>query len=333
MKILHDKSDPGLLRCLSCSKSQYRFVILAFVVTFFLTSNLTAEPYKFITPIGQIKRVPVNDIKIYEQTAYVISDNDVYIYSVSSPWSPKLETGFHSFRTISDLVNVEANRFYLCTADAANQVIEMDSLNTWGKIYFVEKLSCQKAEREGATLYTADLNIGLEIYNLSRGLLPEKLTTYSEKWGIKAMAARYPRIHALNDFGYVNIDVTDLSHPVESGKNYEIVDGTVLSVNRNYVYIGAKSSLIVLDISTPSAPRIVNRLRLSSQINALICKDNELYIGTEQSGLKVMDITNPIRIREKNSYNVISTIKAIALDTDYIYLAAGKDGWVILQYR
>ena len=287
---------------------------------------------KFITYITQVKGFTSNHINYYEQNIYVNNESFVRIYSLTNPWSPRIEAEFVSTSPITDIVNLEPNRFYVCSPEPSTRISEIDSMNTFGKILFAEPLCCFKADREGAMLYTADNNRGLEIYDLGKGLVPAKTATYSEKWGIRDVVVHYPRIHALNNYGYVNIDVSDSAFPVEAGRNYEVVDGNILCVNNSIAWIGAGSTLVAMDFTDPKHPILINRYRFNYDITALVAKDRELFVGLENSGLKILNIANPNRITETNSYFVKTGVSDIALNGEFIYLAAGRLGWIILKY-
>lgn len=308
-----------------------QIMLLLLLLSLLSCGNLNADT-KFLSYLTQVKGFNATSVHYFEQYLYVSNAHDIRIYSLSNPWSPRIEAAFQASSVITDIVNLEANRFFVCSPDPACKVTELDSLNDYGKIFYDERLTCTLADREGAMLYTADATTGLEIFTLGNGIFPSKISTFSEKWGIRDLVVRYPRIHALNDVGYVNIDVSNTAVPVTAGKNYEVVDGQILCVYNNYAWIGAGNNLVVMDIQNPSKPVIVNQYRFNDHINALVLKDNELYVGLEGSGLKIMDIKNPLQISNTYSYFLEEGVFGIALNAEYIYLAAGKLGWIILRY-
>jgi hypothetical protein len=288
---------------------------------------------KFLRVIYESRIPAVNNIKVFDQFAYVNNDWQLYIYSLRNIWSPTIETGFASTYPITDVFSLDNNYIYICSYEPTNEVTEIDSLNTFGRIYFMNRLTSHKVKREGATLYVSHRENGLEIFDIGRGVFPQKISSFSEKWGFLDIEAKYPYLHALNDFGYVALDISDLTNPRTIGTNYEIVEGSVLAVNRNVVWVGALSTLLAIDITYPENPVIVNRYRFSSDITDIKARGDELFVSLKSSGLKILDISNTRFIREKNSFYLLTAINSIALDGDYIFLGAGNQGWFILEYR
>jgi hypothetical protein len=298
-----------------------------------LVSSLQGVDNKFIRVISQIKTPVANNIKIDDQYVYVYNDWYLYIYSIQNLWNPLLETAYITTFPITDIQTINSNNIIVCSHEPTIEIAEIDSLNKFGRIYFAQKVICNKARREGPMLYTSHRENGLEIFDVSKGAWHQKISSFSGDWGLIDFDAKYPVVHALNDFGYVNIDITDLANPRTNGFNYEIVDGTILAVNRNIAWIGAKSTLYALDITYPEKPYIINRYRFSSEISDIKAKDNDLFVSLKSSGLKIMDISNPKNITEKNSFYFKTAINGIALQSDYIFLAVGNLGWIILEYR
>lgn len=288
---------------------------------------------KFIRVIAQTKAPVANGIKVIDQYAYVYNDWYLYVYSLKNIWAPQIETGFMATFPITDVLNLDYNHIFVCTHEPTNDITEIDTMNTFGRIYFAQRLVCDKAKREGALLYTTSTDNGLQIFDIGKSVLPQSISKFSEKWGIIDLEAKYPLVHALNDFGYVNIDITDLAQPRSNGTNYEFVDGTVLSVNRNIAWIGAGSTLIAMDITYPDKPVIINRYRFSYTINDIKARGDEIFVALNSSGLKILNIANPKNIIEKNNYPFKTALRSIAVDGDNIYLGAGNAGWIILEYR
>jgi hypothetical protein len=296
-------------------------------------SSLSALDSKFITVIYQAQTPVADHIRVWDEYAYIFDDWQLYVYNLKNNWKPFVETAFSSSFPITDIELLDYNHIYVCSHEPTNYVAEIDSLNLYGRIFVMERLTCNKARREGALLFTSHLENGLEIYDISKGIIPQRIVSFSENWGIVDLETRYPVIHALNEFGYLYLDVMDVSNPKTVGFNYEIVGGTVLSINRNIAWIGAGSTLYAVEYTYPEKPTIINRYRFSSDIFDLKARDNELFVGLRSGGLKILNISNPKRITEKNSFYLKTGIYSVFVDGDYLYLGAGNQGWYILEYR
>jgi len=310
---------------------KHRLVLVILLAV--LAISLQGFDSKFIRVISQTKAPVANGIKLNDQYAYVYNDWYLYVYSLKNLWAPQIETGFINTFPTTDVLSLDYSHIFVCTHEPTNELTEIDTLNTFGRIYFAQRLICDKAKREGAMLYTTSTTNGLEIYDISKGITPQKISSFSEKWGIRDFEAQYPLIHALNDFGYVNIDISNLENPHTNGTNYEIIEGSVISVNRNIAWIGARSTLLAVDVTYPDKPVIINRYRFSSDINDIKARGDEIFVALNASGLKILDISNPKRIVEKNNYPFKTALKAVAVQGDNIFLAAGAAGWIILEYR
>jgi len=305
-------------------------LILAFLL---FINLLSALDDKFLRVVYHNKIPAANSIKVRNSNVFVYNDWYLYIYSYANIWNPTIETAYSSTYPITDVESTEDRYVYICSLEPTNYIMELDSLNTLGRIYFAQKLLCNKAYSEGNLLFTSHVDNGLEIYDISKGVAPQRVVSYAEDWGLIDSEARFPIVHGLNDFGYVNINVKDLTQPRTVGFNYEIVNGKVLTVNRNIVWVGAGETLLALDITYPETPVIINRYRFNAEINAIKARSNELYVGLKTSGLKILDITNSRNIREKNSFYLRNGVNSIDLDEEYIFLGAGTQGWYILEYR
>ncbi len=310
-----------------------RLSISVIFILLSIAAGLHGLDSKFIREIYHSKIPVANRIKVFDDYAYIFDDWQIHIYNVQSNWKPTLETAFSSTFPITDVELLDYKHLYVCSHEPTNYITEIDTLNRFGKIYVVERLTCNKARREGSLLFTTHRENGLEVYDISRGIVPQRVSTFSENWGILDLEARFPTVHALNDFGYVNINVMDITQPRTIGTNYELAGPTVLSVNRNTVWIGAGSTLYIVETTYPDNPVIINRYRFSSDILDLKARDNELFVALKSGGLKILDITNPKRISEKNSFYLKTALSSIFLDNEYIYLGAGNQGWFILEYK
>jgi len=310
-----------------------RFIVSCIIVLALMSGSLSALDSKFIRVIHHGKTPVANHIKVFDEYAYIFDDWHLYVYNLKNNWKPFVETAFSSSFPITDVELLDYNHLYVCSHEPTNYITELDTLNLYGRIFVTERVTCNKARREGALLFTSHLENGLEIYDISKGIIPQRVVSFSENWGIVDLETRYPVIHALNEFGYLYLDVMDVTQPRTVGFNYEIVNGTVLSINRNIAWIGAGSTLYAVEYTYPDKPTIINRYRFSSDILDLKARDNELFVGLKSGGLKILNITNPKLISEKNSFYLKTSLFSVFVEGDYIYLGAGNQGWYILEYR
>jgi hypothetical protein len=288
---------------------------------------------RFLFPLGRIQASEAYNIDVSEGNVLVRNQRQLWIYSTFNAWQPRLETSYQSLYKIEDVNFQGGNYIYASSQEATNTLSPIDSLNQFGKIFFVNTLIGDKITREGATLYVADRYRGIDIINVGRGGSNDLLANFAEKWGVRDFIAEYPNIYALNDFGLVTVDISDLSSPLSIATNYQLTDARYLVKNNEYLYIAAGKDLYVLSVRDIKKPVQLGQMRMFHDIQALSVKDNRLFVAMGQGGVKIIDISIPAKIVDLNTFYPPFPVYDIALENDYIYIAMGKEGWMIYEYR
>jgi len=308
-----------------------KLILLVLMILLVLSAH--ALDRRFINRIAHIRGVEANRINMIDQNVIVNSANRIWIYSLFNVWSPRLETSYYSVFTIEDIDLIGNRHLYICSREPTNTVVEIDSLNQYGKILFPYTITGDKITREGSILYLADRFKGIDILDIGSGGNRELISTFSEKWGILDFIAQYPYLYALNDFGLVTVDISEVQFPVSLGTNYEIVDATRLVKNGDIVWIGAQKLLIAINIRDLKRPVLVNQFRFPYDIQDIEVKDNRIYVALGVGGVRILNIRNPSRIEELNWINTPNPALDAALFDDYIMVALGREGWIIYEYR
>lgn len=302
---------------------------------FLLLSSLALGAIDDRTPylLTHQKDIQPYSVDSSEDQVILRSQNYVWVYSLFNPWQPRLEAVFLSAARIEDINVLGGNQLYVCSQEPTNVVSSVDTLAYPGRIYFTNLLIGDKVTREGSLMYVADRFRGIDIMDIGKGGMREIKSTFSEKWGISDFHAEYPYLYALNDFGLVTVDISDLQFPVSLGVNYEITDATVLAKNGNIIWIGAGKRLLAINAEDLQKPKLINQFRLSNDIQDLEIKDNRLFIALGRGGVKILGIKNPLKIEDLNTIYPAISVYDIALNGDLIFLALGRDGWMIYEYR
>ncbi|MBM4402942.1 MAG: hypothetical protein FJ042_00900 [Candidatus Cloacimonetes bacterium] len=298
-----------------------------------LILSIFAVDNRFINVIARIRGVEANRIRVIDQNVMVNNLNQIWFYSLFNAWSPRMETSYLSVNTIEDLDLIGNRHLYICSREPTNTVIEIDSLNQYGKILFPYTITGDKITREGSMLYVADRFKGIDILDIGSGGNRELKSTFSEKWGILDFIAQYPNLYALNDFGLVTVDISELQFPISIGTNYEIINATRLVKNGDIVWIGAQKLLIAINIRDLNNPVLVNQYRFPYDIQDIEVKDNRLFVALGIGGIRILDIRNPSRIDELNWINTGTPALDLALKDDFVLVALGREGWIIYEYR
>lgn len=309
-------------------KSTLIIILLCFVAL------LSAIDDRYLHQLQHLKNIQPYKVVCSEDQVILGSQNYLWAYSLFNPWQPRLEGVFHSVSIIEDVNVLGENQLYICSQEPANQISSVDTLSSPGRIYFTNHILGDKITREGSILYVADRFRGIDIIDIGKGGMREIKSTFSEKWGIRDFIAQYPYLYALNDFGLVIVDISDLQFPLSLGVNYEIADAKVMAKDGDIVWVGAGKRLLALNLRDLNHPKMVNQFRLSHDIMDLEIKDNRLFIALGKGGVKIFDIANPLKIEDlRTLYPPTISVYDIALDKDLIFLALGKDGWMVYEYK
>lgn len=307
--------------------------IYPIIIMLVLISALSAIDDKYLYQLAHVRSNPANSIMVSEKQVFTRNQNQIWIHSTFNPWQPRVEASFLSAAQIEDVNVLGDMQIYISTREPANVIVPVDSLNSYGRIYFINHIPGDKLTREGATLYVADRFKGIDIINIGTGGLREVLSTFSEKWGVRDFIARYPYLYALNDFGLVTVDISDMQFPLSMGTNYQIYDAKVLRKNGDVLWIGAGKNLMAISIRDMNNPVVINQFRLSNDITDMEIANDRLFIAQGRGGVKILDIRNPLRINDINTINTNFTVYDVAIEGDLILLALGRDGWMIYEYR
>jgi len=309
-----------------------RIAFLLILLALMISSGFAADS-KFITFITHVSGRPAYTIFAEEQKLVTSAPNQVWIYSMFNQWRPQIETSYYSVFIIEDYELMAGRYLYICSREPTNTVFEVDSLNVFGKIYFPYTITGDKITREGANMFVADQNRGIDIIDIGSGGGREIKSVFSEKWGVRDFVAQYPYLYALNDFGLVTVDITDLQFPVSIGRNYQINDAKIIRKHGDIIWIGAGKSLYALNVRDLSNPSHINQYRFAYDITDLEIKDGRIYVALGYGGVKILDITNPLKMQEVNQITFQGQALDLAMENDFIYIAIGRDGWLIYEYR
>jgi len=293
---------------------------------------LYAVDDRFLTKISHQTGRQAFKIDARDEKAIISNQSQVWIYSVFNPFRPQTDASYYSVFPIEDFELMAAKYLFVSSKAPTNSLLQVDSLNVYGKIFFPNTLIGDRINREGSTIYISDHNRGIEIIDIGSGALRETKSVFSEKWGIRDFIAAYPYIYALNDFGVITVDVSDLRMPVSIGRNYQMSNASVIAKNGDILWIGAGKLLVAINISDLNNPTLLNQYRLAYDILDIEIKDNRLFTALGTGGVRIFSIANPHRIEEINSISLPAAYD-LALDKTFIYIAAGNAGWFIYEYR
>lgn len=92
-----------------------------------------------------------------------------------------------------------------------------------------------------------------------------------------------------------------------------------VAIQGNYAYLGLKSVLTVLDVSSPATPKRVGALWMPSDVSYLAVSGDYLYVSSWASGLRVVNISDPLHPIEVGSNTSSGCFGRIVIQGDYAY--------------
>lgn len=298
-----------------------------------LLGSLMAADNRFLNRIVHYRNHPSFAIDSYGDKIVSRNQNQVWIYSTFNPWQPQVDASYYSVFPIED-VDLMADRYlFLSSREPANTILEVDSLNIYGKIFFPTTLEGDRIQREGSILYLSDWQRGIEIIDIGAGGNRETKSVFSEKWGIKDFVSQYPYLYALNDFGVVTIDVSQHSFPQSIGRNYELSNATIIRKNHNILWIAAGKNLYGVSVHDLNNPTLISQYRFTYDVMDLEIKDNRLFAALGSGGVRILEISNPARPTDLNWINLPTAALDLALEKEFIYISSGASGWYVYSYR
>lgn len=306
---------------------------LVFISLCVMISSLAAyENYKFLTEIDTIQVNYAARLAISDNTLYVYGDSLLSVYSANNISHPKRIT---AFTTNEDLNSIQPVPPYdlIVVGPMELGLTELTDINTMGRIIHTKTFNGTNAARQGSTLYIADADTGLQIIELGYGNFGRVISYFHDYLGLKALDVNWPMIYALNKFGFVTIDASDLSQPVAKGMNYQLIDARCIAVKDTFALIGTKNSLIVMSIKNPDKPVITSQAPYPYPVQNIRIKGSSAFVCLGKGGMRILDISNPKRPIENHSVRAKDRIFDVAFSDDYVYVADGRGGIRIMLYR
>lgn len=155
---------------------------------------------------------------------------------------------------------------------------------------------------------------GLQIYDLTKPRAPRLLTLYQPQ---AAPGQALPRISA--------VFATD-SHA------YVVAEPAAESAKPS---ASQTSTLLTLDLLDPKAPVLTSSVEFEGRVvssQAMAVFNDRLYVAAGIEGLHMFLLDDPAKPVEIGSYAAHAAV-AVAAGGEYAYLAAGRDGFIVLDVR
>ncbi len=235
-----------------------------------------------------------NDIAVWKNRLYTISDTFLKIYDISNTSSPAFLTSYDT-KTKAVKLDIYQNYAYVADGKGGAMFLNIADIND---IYV--KLSYHNKEHQ---------NYGVVVKN----------NISYEADGTK---------------GVNIVDISDPYNAYIISTFDKLSDSRDVDIKGDYLYVAdGREGLKILNISNIKFPYLVKSYDIPGFASAIKIKDNFAFI-TNGNSLVTVDISNPFSpIKIPNNYNNAQGAKGIDIKDDYIYIAKGDNGIDILKIK
>lgn len=279
-----------------------------------------------------------------------------------NPWPVYRITKVHALTEIQDFTFVSGEFYTGAESGSGILIVDHADMATltpsaiiphWGNDLTID----------GSTLYVADSEGGIRIFDITNPLSPVELSWESSipdprsiavqdrtafvaggTQGLVTLNVRYPaspfpsggfrtvgaarRVTIAGSYLYASsdrLDVVDISDPANPILIGEFNRSGFPAVAGEVLYLAAGSAgLAAVDIRNPSAPFELDLLALPGGAAAVAINANYAYVTTGEGQLHVVDITDPRTLSLANSLSAQPATE-IAISDGFAYLMGGSD--------
>ncbi len=259
-------------------------------------------------------------VEILGNYAYMVSSCQLHIVDITDPVNPVLvsTTFIADYSEISVIENFVYARW-------GSQIYVYDSSDPTNlsivESVYVPKPDC--ASLMGTTMVTAGSHVGMHVLDIStpdNPIILGSLNTgaiYSvDVEGDYACVATYST-------GMSIVDISDLSHPFETGRSEAPQFSYDIHVHENNAFVVcANDMMYMMDVSDPEAPSVLGTYEFSTIGNQFTINYFEpyVYMTTENSGMFILDVSNPEAIFAVAIIETPFQASDVAVSGDYVYI-------------
>lgn len=263
--------------------------------------------------------------------AYVTDDGDIIgqrylrVLDVQDPAQPAL------IHTVSYFNGVPAD---LAVADTLLYVADylgVDVVNiskppfAFRTGHFDTPGDAQRLVLAGDLLFVADGAEGLRIASIAgdptQPVLVGKLQLPNDSVDLDLLDAHVVVLSNNGELSVVDVDPPGSAHVI--GELLGIAPGSgAIAVQGSVAYVDGETEVVVVDLSTPSAPTILATLPVAGFVRDLDARGGVLYVASHTSGLQAVDITDPAQPRLIGGLAMLSLSNRVLAQDELVYVAS-----------
>jgi hypothetical protein len=104
-----------------------------------------------------------------------------------------------------------------------------------------------------------------------------------------------------------------------------------VAVSGSLAFVGSGTTVLVLDVSAPSAPQLLGSVTLPDLVEGIAAAGSHAYVADGMSGLRVIDVSNPSTPVEVGSVDTPDYAHGAAVAGNYAYVADGSSGLRVIS--
>ena len=183
---------------------------------------------------------------------------------------------------------------------------------------------------DGIRAYGIGPQQGMLVFDVSDPSNSRILSFVLEDYWIRDFAISNGHVFLLDSeerFSIFNINALETGQPISVLDGFESLQN--ICIKGDIAYVGSYEELVIVDISNPSSPTIINR------IEAYVSYPFEVHNGVAYVGsyrhLTMIDVDPPEGAHVIETIDVPGLIYGVRAQGDYLYLAGSSDGLTIMD--
>ena len=182
-------------------------------------------------------------------------------------------------------------------------------------------------------MYVANHAAGLTIVDIATSEKPAIVSNLNPHIDCDAVAL-WKNTAVLYGHWECKIVVADISDPAKPKVTGEcqlppkIFNGGELEVSDGYAYATTTTGLVVLNVTDPTAPKLIATVDIGGVANDVILLDHFAFVASRQSGVRILDIQDPAKPFEvgydSTSASALAVQRVAGSETEYRIYTAGR---------
>jgi hypothetical protein len=296
------------------------------------------------TITGFVDSVGNGEMAISDDYAYVLNyDEPVGIIDISNPYSPEIAGSYENNDNNFDIF-ISGTYAYLASRDVGLRVLDISSPL---EPAVIAQYSSPVSDYAGQVFasgnyaytvsYTSDYNAMIEIVGISNPHSPAYVG-HLGVWNVGHLFVEGDYIYAFQEWFFdealfIIVNAEDPTSPyLESSTEFgSILDPLNVFVVECKAYISRDQTLMILDVSDPSAPIETASFESANGLSRIVLSGDHVYGIYEplNSGFYVFDVSNPASPDFITRYGVGDDTGDLTVVGDYAYVA--EHGFQILD--